>query len=292
MAELERQGRRGHLRIVAEDRELGDAAADWALSFDERPPARNEVVLFAGRRARLEWDVLPNRSSIAAAWRTFRSSAPGTAQSLARGTARGSRLREYANLRWLRDRLFQAPRPIAAGLSSQSGRPGFQFLLSEEIADAVNLELYLGRTASAGGSRASEPLELAGLSSERAGVLMDLAREIARMHALRFEHGDLTPDHVLVGPASQLSRIHFMHPSRGGPRVFARRAQRDLADLLTRTQRVMTEAEARSFVEVYVDERRAQGHPIDAQHLAREIDRRRAASAQATPPEIPRARAP
>jgi tRNA A-37 threonylcarbamoyl transferase component Bud32 len=249
------RGPRGRSRILAANEELSAAAADLVTRWASCSLAGSANLTFAGLRAVLRWDVLEKSAPFASAWRSMI------------GLGSIPRVREYTNLVWLAERLFQTPRPLAAGVSTSGSVPGFQFIVCEEIEGAVSLDAFL---RASGRAEDAPPAP----APQRSGVLTELAREVARMHALRFVHGDLTTAHVLVGPASCSSRIHFSDPSRGGPRLSTRGALGDMAQLIECVHGTLTEPEIRGLLATYVEERRAQGRAIDAARLTREIEKR------------------
>jgi hypothetical protein len=113
---------------------------------------------------------------------------------------------EYANLEWLRARAFLAPRPLAAGGLFRGGLPAYQFLLSESIEPAETLTEFLARR--------DDPL--------RAEVLEELARELARLHALHFVRRGFSASNVLVQREGRAGRITFLGGRAGAPLEDAR----------------------------------------------------------------------
>lgn len=154
------------------------------------------------------------------------------------------RVREYENLAWLRERLFQAPKPLAAGVLLRHGFPTYQFLAAELLEDVVTLDQALAQ----GGDG-------------RAGLLDELARELARMHALHFEHHDLFMRNLLVAPAGAPRRIHFTDCWRGGPSKSLRTAAYDLGCLFLEAAGMLDAGEQRAFLERYFAERAQHGKP-------------------------------
>jgi tRNA A-37 threonylcarbamoyl transferase component Bud32 len=171
-------------------------------------------------------------------------------------------VREHENLRWLRARLFQAPEPLAAGACWRGGMPTFQFLLTRAVPDARTLDAFLAASAAA----------------ERALVLDELAREVARMHALGFIHHDLFPRNILVTDAGP-SRVWFLDCWAGGPGHLARGPAYDLACLTLGAEPFAADEVERLFA-AYLDERRAQDRPADVLELGAATERARAALAQ------------
>ena len=111
------------------------------------------------------------------------------------------RISEYENLRWLATRLFATPVPLAAGGVFRAGIPRWQFLVTRFVPDSVPFETWFPSATSA----------------QRTEVLDEIAREVARMHALRFVHHDLWPRNLLVVPRESGSRVVFLDAWAGGP---------------------------------------------------------------------------
>ena len=244
MARLEHRTARGLLVVSGADEESCRAAAALAERALEAGETRESIdeVLVLGRRA---W------------WK----------RGWLRGAARlrhariAPREREHANLLWLRERLFRTPSPIASGVVRAHGLPCFQFLLTEDVAGATTLESFLG----------------AAVASERDLVLDELAREVARMHALRFLHHDLYPRNVLVGPAATSGRVLFLDAWAGGPAPNLRGPAYDLACLLLRGEETLGAAGRARFLDLYVGEREAQERPVARARLEAAIRRERSA---------------
>jgi tRNA A-37 threonylcarbamoyl transferase component Bud32 len=169
------------------------------------------------------------------------------------------RHREYENLTWLREHGFLAPDPLVAGVTFRAGLPGFQFLVTANVPDAVTLRVFLEQTQGTG---------------ERAAVLEELACETARMHALSFVHHDLFPRNLLVGPGHDLDgtpkRVTYIDAWAGGPRPGLRGPAYDLGCLMLRGSELMDEDEQRAFFAAYLAGRAAHGRPLDS---ARFLDR-------------------
>jgi hypothetical protein len=247
---------------VAESEARAATGAGIVAESESRPATWAELVTCAGRSALLSHRVLRGRERFGAAW-----------QQLVPWRATAG-LREYGNLIWLRDRLFQTPRPLASGTLTRHGMPCFGFLLTEVIPGAITLDELLR-----GDPRRDESRGSSSPSSPRVEILGELAREVARMHALRFVHGNLTPATVLVGPPSRTSRVHLTTDARGGPRSSPSAWVRELARFAVCAESSLTEAESRSLAAIYVEERRAQGRPVDAERLDREMQAQRSALA-------------
>jgi hypothetical protein len=257
LAALERRTARGILRVVAADSDLLEPAAEIALELGEHPGAQHAAIELAGRSARWRKSSFRGASRFGAACRSLFPSLWMRC------------LREQANLVWLRERLFQAPSPLAAGFMTRAGLPCFEFSLIEAIADAETLDAFLrGVPFSSDGAEGRAPSVGA---QERARVLTELARELARMHALRFVHGELSPDRVIVGPRSDLARVYWPPSANGGPRLSTRGTVSEAASFTARCSAIASEPELRAFTAAYIDERMAQGRPVDARRLSSAI---------------------
>jgi hypothetical protein len=247
---------RGTLRIAAATPEWIEPAIELALDAASRPFCIGEFVTFLGRRAYFKKRRIHGRARVELAWRTL---AP---------FARMPREREYARLTWLAERSFQVPQPLAAGVLARHGLPRFQFLLCAEIAPAVTLDEFLrhGWTRAVGvnpwAAAPAVPTERSSPST-RAIVATEIARELARMHALHFVHGAATPDHVLVGRETEAWRVHFLAPRPAHAIVRTLTAALDVAPVAS----ALDAAERGGFVATYVEERAAQGRPVDARRL-------------------------
>ena len=183
-------------------------------------------------------------------------------------------IQEYFNLSWLLERHIRTPLPIAAGVLLRNGLPRYQFMLTVEALDAINLDAFL---------------EAAG-EEERAGVLDELARETARMHAIGFVHHDLFPRNILVEPrsldpallvngkrvgtwpgpegiAAAGRRIIFLDAWAGGPAPQLRGPAYDLGCLMVRADELFTAPEQSRLFRTYFAERAAQDRPVDEQRF-------------------------
>lgn len=155
------------------------------------------------------------------------------------------RLAEYMNLSWMTERHFQCPLPLAGGALWRGGRPRYQFLITREVPHAVGMREFL-----------REPHE------RRATVLDELARELARLHALRFVHRDLYPRNLLVVPPNAGRSVVFLDAWRGGERLQSRGYAHDLGCFFLSAAEWLDAAEQARFFDVYAAERAAQGRPV------------------------------
>lgn len=165
------------------------------------------------------------------------------------------RLREFENLAWLRKRLFQAPRPVFAGVVSRRGVPHFQFLATEYLGESRSLDKFLTE------------------ERDRSEILLVLARETARMHSLGFVHRDLYPRNLLV----RGSTIAFLDAWRGGPGFGWRGPDHDLACLMLYGSEWLTQAEQERFFQDYFAQREVQDRAVtDRKRFAAAIENNRA----------------
>lgn len=240
----------GGLSGVAEDEATFRALLPTVLeSLFEPGRAARELVL-GERRAWFKGSALRGRASLRHALR---------ARVLRRPIPRES---EYRALGWLRERMFQAPRPLAAGSLARFGFPSYQFLATELVPDAVPLDRALP-TASA---------------EQRARWLAELARETARLHALHFVHRDLFTRNLLVAPGHG-RELWFIDCWRGGDALPGRDAAWDLGCLMLDGATFFTGDEQRAFFELYFSERGTQRRALD--RAARRSLLERAARARA-----------
>lgn len=243
----------GRLEITAVDDALARASIEPALSGLLQGASVARALELDGRRAWLK----ASRLSGSAAWRY------GLRHALLRRAP--PRVREARNLTWLRERLFRAPQPLAAGFVARGARLRYQFLLESYLEDVVPLDLALDR----------------GDPHERGVLLDELAREIARLHALRFVHRDLYLRNLLVRAPHQgdgdARRLAFVDVWRGGPREFLRDEAYDLGCLMLEGAGLITPVEESRLWELYFDERSAQGRPADRAALLAAAARERAA---------------
>jgi len=166
---------------------------------------------------------------------------------------RWPRVREYENLSWLIERHFQTVLPLAAGVLLRRGLPHFQFLATARIPGARDLEAVLPECSA----------EL------RAGLWEELARELARMHALHFVHHDLYLRNLLLLPRAAPRRLAFLDAWAGGPELGLRGPEYDLACFFLDASEALTEQEQLSFLERYRRERILQQAPLRAGWLER-----------------------
>lgn len=167
------------------------------------------------------------------------------------------RLAEYFQLSWMTERHFRCALPLAGAVLWRGGLPRYQFLATRAVPGARSMDSFL-----------REP------SDDRAAVLEELARETARLHALRFVHRDLYPRNLLVAPEEAGRRVVFLDAWRGGERVQTRGAAHDLGCFFLSAADTLSRDEQRRFWADYVDERAAQGRPVRA-GLARRVERAR-----------------
>lgn len=242
----------GRLHVVAASEALARAALEPLLAAALDRASVSRPVELQGRAGWLKGG--PPRGSAALRyglrWRLARRAPP--------------RGRELANLDWLRARLFRAPEPLFAGWIVRGAQLRYQALVSARIADAQRLDEALERS----------------LARERRELVDELAREVARLHALRFVHHDLYLRNVLVtrphAGEGDPRRLVFVDAWRGGPYEPWRDAAYDLGCLMLEGASVLREDEQRALVAAYLEERAAQGRPADAPLLLAAATRERA----------------
>ena len=190
------------------------------------------------------------------------------------------REREALNLQWLRERLFRAPQPLASCALVRSGLVRYQILVLAPLPE---------HRAFPDAFAAASPLE-------RARWIDELAREVARLHALHFVHRDLFLRNVVVGrdPAStderELCFLDAWHAPYARPR---RGVAYDLGCLLLDAVALFSVDELGRWIELYACERDAQGAPIDlskllpkaAAHRSELVSRRNARGGAKVPQE-------
>jgi tRNA A-37 threonylcarbamoyl transferase component Bud32 len=166
------------------------------------------------------------------------------------------RLREFANLEWLRTRDFLAPEPLAAGAFLRFGVPRYHFLVTSRVPE-------------------SRPLleELEGTTPEREALVDEAAREIAGLHAASFHHHDLYLRNLLVAPPRNGRRLWFLDAWAGGPGHGSRGSAHDLACFFLDAAGVLSPAEQQRFLSGYLRAREDRGCPADAGRLLRHLVR-------------------
>lgn len=173
------------------------------------------------------------------------------------------RERELANLEWLRTRLFRVPRPLAAGVLLRGGLVRYQFLALALLPPHRSLDDELEQTS----------------RERRAERLDELAREVARMHALHFVHRDLHLRNVLVETGHPGSgdrrRLILIDTARGGIALPRRGVDHDLGCLFLDAAGALDRQEQRRFVAFYVSERARQGSEVEPLALLEAADARR-----------------
>lgn len=237
----------GTLRLRVAEPELREPVKELILRLSSEGNALGTELAVAGRRAWVKASPLRPRVGVRHALRhlVLRQHLP--------------REREFDNLRWLRERLFEAVEPLAAGGLIHAGRPRFQVLVSalEEGASPFE-EVFPG--ASRG---------------ERSDLLRELAGEISRLHALHFVHRDLFPRNLLVRERHAGRRLVLLDTWAGGPGPGLRGPAYDLACWFLEPD-LFTEEETRLFWGAYIQGLEAQGARPQPD-LAARVDRARRA---------------
>jgi len=165
------------------------------------------------------------------------------------------RINEYFNLSWLIERHFQAALPLAAGVFLRRGIPYYQFIITREVPESETLLEFLDGSSAA----------------ERAPVLDEIAREVARMHALGFLHHDLYPRNLLVCGPDRPRRVVFLDAWAGGPPTNLRGPGYDLACFFLDGADLITREEQAEFLRTYFDQRAVQGRPADPGRLLTKV---------------------
>lgn len=235
--ELELREGRLHLLAASGAEALLDPCASWVRTADRHRAFASPLDL-AGVQAWCKAEPFPAKAALRHALR---------ARALRRPLPRA---RELENLEWLRARCFQTPRPWVAGALWRGGVPRWQFLITERIENACSL-LEVLRSP----------------SDERDACLRELAREVARLHSLRFVHRDLFARNFLVLPSTFARRLVFLDAWRGGARLQLRGVPYDLACLRLDLDAHLEPDAVAGWFEVYARERATQGRPIDREKL-------------------------
>lgn len=230
------------LRVVAGTRELASGAVELIATLDGLLEAHGEWIELDGERAWFKAEPLRGRARARHALRATFLRRPFP------------RVAEYGNLRWLRERLFQAPRPLAAGVASTAGLVRWQFLLTREVEGAATLREFLAADA-----------------EDPTAVLDELADELARMHALHFVHRDLYPRNLLVRGPDHARRIVFLDAWRGGARLQLRGPAFDLGCLFLHLPEWLSPERQQRVFERYLAQRRIQGKPAEMVPLRRAL---------------------
>jgi tRNA A-37 threonylcarbamoyl transferase component Bud32 len=213
---------------VATDPALLRAAGELVQARDDNFAARVEL---AGVDAWLKSEPVSERARLRLSLRRW----------LGAGAPCVSELR---NLRWLREHDFRAPEPLAAGVLVRGGLVLRQLLATRWLGAHRTLDVVL---------RDAPAVEL------RTRVL-ELARDLAHMHALDFVHRDLFPRNLLVDSAP---RVIFSDCRRGGRARLRRAAEYDLGCLMLEGASLLERAEQLELFTCYFAERAARGAPAN-----------------------------
>ena len=143
------------------------------------------------------------------------------------------RLRELANLTWLRANGFDAPRPLVGGGLFRAGLPCYQFLVTEEVAGAATLREALA---------AADP-------EERAILARAVGDTAGRLHAAGFVHRDLFPRNLLVRKGE--ARVWLVDAWRGGPGRGLRGPAYDLGCLALHAPLILRPEEEQLLFDAY-----------------------------------------
>ncbi|MBL4770490.1 MAG: hypothetical protein JKY61_04990 [Planctomycetes bacterium] len=175
---------------------------------------------------------------------------------------RHPRLSEFHNLRWLDERLFAAPTPLAIGELRQRGLVRYQWLFTEKMPDRSPM------------SEVWADLD----EDSRRRCILHLAAEVARMHSLHFVHHDLFPRNLMLSNNDALQPVAFLDAWAGGPGFCLRGPSYDIACLALDWPATWTREEQELFLESYLEGRAAQGKPIRrVSRWLRDVEGQRAA---------------
>jgi len=221
------------LRVRAQDEPLADAAHALALALAAAGARTLGFDQLAGRSVHVKAGALGG----SAGWRYGLRRLCGGAL---------PREREYANLEWLRARRFLAPEPLACASVCSGVRARFQLLVTAAVPGATTLEELLRD----------------GSEVARRAALAELAREVARFHALRWVHRDLFPRNVLVARSPDGGSLWFLDCWKSGAPRPGRGAAYDLACFLLRAPELVGAELQREFLEQYFDGRSVQGAAV------------------------------
>ena len=217
-------GPRGRWKLHAVRREVGELALQLVENQPFEPRPKSGPVSLGEQPAWLKIDRLRGRASLRHGLRTLAGSST-------------PRLREFQNLLWLRSHGFEALEPLAAGALLRAGLPTLQFLFTSRISNAATL---------------LEHLEGSQDRPERAKLIEDLGRDLARLHSLGFIHHDLFLRNLLVRASADRPRLVFIDTWRGGPAPQWRGPDYDLACLLLEGADLLEERELRIFLDSYL----------------------------------------
>jgi hypothetical protein len=240
---VERDGFVARLRSDRASERLLERALELATSAARDSRILAELFEAAGESAWIKGDHLPGK----ARWRHTLAGVLGRAS---------PREREFERLKWLRARLFRAPKPLAAGSLRAGGVLRYQFL--------VLAPLPAHETLAHAWSNAS--------SAERAELVDELSREIARLHALHFVHRNLFFRNLLVDRSPRKlegdpRRLVFIDPWRGGEALPRRGVSYDLGALMVDAAEHWDFDAQRRFFAGYFEQRALQGLPAHAATL-------------------------
>lgn len=217
------------LHVVGWRAEVMEAAAELALERARVSFRGIERIEIAGEDAMLKASPMHGKSALR--W--------GLKHAFG---ARLPRVNEYWNLSWLTERLFATPMPLAAGAFVSRGIPRWQFLVTRRVPDALPLHDWFTSARPA---------------HERIAIVNEIAREVARMHALRFTHRDLWTRNILVVPPGSLSRVLYLDCWAGGAGPGWRGPSHDRACFRRDMAPLWTVDESESWTRTYEKERAA-----------------------------------
>lgn len=225
---------------------LGDDVARSLVecSRAENAPFHGPRAVLQGSEVVVEGGPLAGRATIRHGLRRWLLLAPSPCEA------------ESRNLTWMRKRLFHVPEPLGAVTLSRLGFPTRELLVTRPVKGA---RPFVEAIADASPGRRRE-------------LFTEFGREVGRMHSLRFLHGDLVPDHVLVtppcedpGPGHGRSLV-WLATRRGGPtawrRGHLRRVADDLGAWFGRAADWMAPSDVDALLLAYVASRACHGRPV------------------------------
>lgn len=229
-SELARDAGGGLLDVRARDEVCARLATELAARVLAQGGRAGEFREFAGARAFVKASPLAGRAR--ARWavqqHVFKRLLP--------------RAREFENLRWLREHGFRAPEPLAAAWLTRSGSACFQLLVTRAV----------------DGVRAGDDVLAHGTDAERRALVLCVAEETARLHALDCVHRDLFPRNVLTDG----EHVWLLDCWKSGPPRPGRAAAYDLATFLVRAPEWIGAELQREFVRAYAAARATHGRPV------------------------------
>ena len=237
------QSLRPGARIHAVGGEEAARALDECARASSFPSCGARAVL-SGSEVVLEGGSLPGMATLRHGLRRWLLFAPSPCEA------------ESRNLTWMRKRLFNVPEPMGAVTVGRFGFPTRELLVTRPVE----------------GARPFLEAIVAASSDRRRELFTEFGREVGRMHSLRFLHGDLVPDNVLVSPPPEESSpghgrsLVWLSTGRGGPTAWRRGNLRRVADDLGAWFGLaadwMTPTDVEALLLAYIASRDCHGRPV------------------------------